>query len=69
VLAYIAAAMTAAWGAAHIPTGRIVAGFGTLSTDNRLILTMEWVAEGFTLVLLGVWWRASRCGEARRPGD
>lgn len=47
--------MSAAWGVAHImPTGRVVAGFGNLSKDNRLILTMDWVAEGFTLVLLGV---------------
>jgi hypothetical protein len=54
-LAYLAAGVTAAWGVAHImPTGRVVAGFGNLSKDNRLILTMDWVAEGFTLVLLGV---------------
>ena len=37
-----------------MPTGRVVAGFGSLSKDNRLILTMDRVAEGFTLVLLGV---------------
>jgi zinc transporter ZupT len=54
-LAYLAAGVTAAWGVAHImPTGRVVAGFGNLSKDNRLILAMDWVAEGFTLVLLGV---------------
>jgi hypothetical protein len=54
-LAYLAAGVSAAWGVAHImPTGRVVAGFGSLSKDNRLILTMDWVAEGFTLVLLGV---------------
>ena len=54
-LAYLAAGVTAAWGVAHImPTGCVVAGFGNLSRDNRLILTMDWVAEGFTLVLLGV---------------
>ena len=54
-LAYLPAGVTAAWGVAHImPTGRVVAGFGNLSTDNRLILTMDWVAEGFRLVLLGV---------------
>jgi hypothetical protein len=54
-LAYLAAGVTAAWGGAPImPTGRVVAGFGNLSKDNRLILTVDWVAEGFTLVLLGV---------------
>jgi hypothetical protein len=31
-LAYLAAGVTAAWGAAHIPpTGRVVAGLGSLS--------------------------------------
>jgi hypothetical protein len=69
-LAYLAAGVTAAWGVAHImPTGRVVAGFGSLSRDNRLILTMDWVAEGFTLVLLGCWWRSSRCGRVGGPGD
>jgi hypothetical protein len=54
-LAYLAAGVTAAWGVAPVmPTGRVVAGFGNLSKDNRLILTVDWVAEGFTLVLLGV---------------
>jgi methyl coenzyme M reductase alpha subunit len=37
-----------------MPTGRVVAGFGNLSKDNRLSLTRVWVAEGFTVVLLGV---------------
>ena len=41
-LAYLAAGVTAAWGVAHImPTGRVVAGFGNLSKDNRLILTIS----------------------------
>jgi hypothetical protein len=43
------------WGAAHIfPTRSVVAGFGDLSPDNRRILTMEWIAEGMTLMFLGV---------------
>ena len=43
-LAYLAVGVTAAWGVAHImPTGRVVAGFGNLSKDNRLILTMKQV--------------------------
>jgi hypothetical protein len=43
------------WGIAHlVPTQGVVAGFGQLSSDNRRILTMEWVGEGLTLVFLGV---------------
>jgi hypothetical protein len=42
------------WGIAHImPTGGVVKGFGTLSLDNRRILTMEWVAEGLALAFIG----------------
>lgn len=55
ILAYVAGAVALAWGLAHLmPTARVVAGFGALSRDNRLILTMEWVAEGLALVFLGV---------------
>jgi hypothetical protein len=44
-----------AWGSAHIfPVQGVVKGFGGLSPDNRQILLMEWVAEGLTLVFLGV---------------
>lgn len=46
--------VAAAWGVAHIiPTRGVVAGFGELSRDNRLIITMEWVAEGLALIFLG----------------
>ncbi len=31
----------------------MVEGFGELSRDNRLIITMEWVAEGLTLIFIG----------------
>jgi len=44
-----------AWGIAHIvPTKSIVAGFEPLSTDNRRVLTMEWVSEGLVLCFIGV---------------
>jgi len=50
VLAYIAAALVGAWGIAHaVPTTRVVAGFGPITTDNRRILTQEWLAESFTM--------------------
>ena len=43
------------WGIAHmVPTKSVVKGFGEISQDNRRILTMEWLAEGLTLVFLGV---------------
>lgn len=42
------------WGIAHIiPTKAVVAGFGKLSPDNARIITMEWIAEGLTLVFIG----------------
>jgi hypothetical protein len=43
------------WGIAHIvPTRNVVASFGAISTDNRRILTMEWVGEGLALVFVGL---------------
>jgi hypothetical protein len=43
------------WGIAHLfPTRSVVNGFGSISLDNRRILTMEWVAEGLTLCFIGV---------------
>lgn len=42
------------WGIAHIvPSKAVVAGFEPLTRDNRLILTMEWVAEGLALAFIG----------------
>jgi hypothetical protein len=55
LLAYIGAAIVALWGVAHVmPTRRIVESFGTISTDSRRILTMEWIAEGVTHISIGV---------------
>ncbi len=43
------------WGVAHLmPTRAIVDAFGPISSDNRRILTMEWVAEGLGLIFIGV---------------
>jgi hypothetical protein len=51
---YIAAVLTCAWGVAHLfATRGVVAGFGELSTDNRRIITMEWIVEGVALISLG----------------
>jgi hypothetical protein len=54
ILVYIAAALTGAWGVAHLYATRgVVAGFGALTADNRRIITMEWIVEGVALVSLG----------------
>jgi hypothetical protein len=57
ILIYVAAAIPAIWGLAHIFAGTrgVVAGFGELTIDNRRIITMEWIVEGFALIALGAW--------------
>ncbi len=53
VLALIAAGLVFLWGVSHIiPTRQVVAGFGDISEDNRLIITMEWVAEGLSFIFV-----------------
>lgn len=48
---YLAAALTALWGVAHLfATKGVVAGFGDITVDNRRIVTMEWIVEGVALV-------------------
>jgi len=66
-LAYAAAGLVFLWGTAHlIPTRRVVAGFGEISRENRMVITMEWVAEA-----LAMWFAAglaaavtATCGSA-----
>jgi hypothetical protein len=54
VLSYVGAAAAAVWGIVHlIPTGKVAAGFGAISGDNRKIITMEWIAEGAFLIFIG----------------
>jgi hypothetical protein len=49
-LAYVAAAVVAVWGLAHmIPTRQVLAGFGAISADNGRIITQEWLAEGIAM--------------------
>ncbi|MFC2070014.1 hypothetical protein ACFLTB_02415 [Chloroflexota bacterium] len=55
VLLYIGSGVIIIWGIAHlIPTKAIVNGFVEISEDNKKILTMELIAEGLTLIFLGV---------------
>jgi hypothetical protein len=54
ILLYVGSAIIFLWGLAHIAVTRsVVEGFGTLSADNRHILTMEWVAEGLAFWFIG----------------
>jgi hypothetical protein len=55
IMLYLGAAILFIWGVAHmLPTRNVVAGFGPLSEDNRINITMEWVAEGLALAFVGV---------------
>ena len=55
VLLYLGSIVITLWGVSHIiPTKSVVAGFGTLSSDNYRIITMEWVAEGLTIIFIGL---------------
>jgi hypothetical protein len=54
ILLYAAAVVVSLRGVAHlIPTESVVAGFGRISVDNQRVLTMEWVAEGLTMIFTG----------------
>lgn len=54
-LLYIGSAIIILWGIAHlIPTKGIVKGFGDISADNKKIIAMESIAEGLTLIFLGL---------------
>jgi hypothetical protein len=55
VLLYVGSTVSIVWGIAHlVPTKSVVKGFGDISADNRHIITMEWLAEGFTLIFIGL---------------
>jgi len=55
ILLYIGSVIIIMWGIAHlIPTKNVVNGFGAISADNKKIIAMESIAEGLTLIFLGV---------------
>ncbi len=55
ILIYIGSVIIVLWGVAHIiPTKAIVKGFGAISEDNKKIIAMETIAEGVTLIFLGM---------------
>ena len=54
LLLTIGAILTMLWGIGHLfPTASIVKGFGEISRDNKRIIRMEWINEGFTLIFIG----------------
>lgn len=55
LLLYFGSGLITLWGIAHLmPTRAIVKGFGEISRDSRLIITMDWVVEGLTLTFIGL---------------
>jgi hypothetical protein len=55
ILLLLGSMITIGWGIAHIiPTKQVVAGFGDISRESRLIITMEWIGEGLTLCFIGL---------------
>ena len=54
VLLYAGSAIVIFWGVAHLfPTKSVVRGFGDISSDNKEIITMEWIIEGISLIFIG----------------
>jgi hypothetical protein len=50
LLAYLAAALVAMWGVAHVvPTARVLAGFEPITPDNRRVVLQEWLVEAFAM--------------------
>lgn len=55
LLILIGGLLNIAWGVAHLfPTSAVVKGFGSISSDNQRIISMEWINEGFTLIFIGL---------------
>ena len=55
IMLYTGAAVIFLWGVGHLaPTKNVVGGFGSISEDNKRVITMEWLAEGLTLCFLGL---------------
>jgi hypothetical protein len=55
ILLYLGSGLTGIWGITHLfPTKSVVKGFGEITIDNKRIITMEWINEGFALIFIGV---------------
>lgn len=55
ILIYVGSLLILVWGTAHLfPTRSVVAGFGSISEDNKNIILMEWMVEGVALIFAAV---------------
>ena len=55
ILFYLGGSIPLIWGIAHLfPTKSVVKGFGEITSDNKHIITMEWITEGILLVFIGM---------------
>jgi hypothetical protein len=55
ILLYIGSVVITLWGIAHIiPTQSVVKSFGSITEDNKKIITMEWITQGLTLCFIGL---------------
>ena len=55
IFLYGGAVLPGVWGLAHLfPTKSVVRGFGEITSDNKRIITMEWILEGVALIWIGV---------------
>ena len=55
ILFYLGGSIPLIWGIAHLfPTRSVVKGFGEITSDNKHIITMEWITEGILLVFIGM---------------
>ena len=54
ILLLIGSVTVIIWGIAHLfPTKSVIKEFGDISEDNKNILRMEWITEGFSLIFVG----------------
>lgn len=54
-LLYTSGILILFWGITHFPpTAITVRDFGDITANNKLIITMEWLVEGLTLLFLGI---------------
>jgi hypothetical protein len=55
LLIVVGGSLNILWGISHLfPTVSVVNGFGDISVDNKRIILMEWINEGFTLIFIGL---------------
>lgn len=55
IFLYLGSLFTLIWGVTHLfPTKSVVSGFGDIATDNKNIITMEWIVEGVALIFIGL---------------